>query len=187
VTDPGYFDHLYAVSPDPWRLSTSEYETRKYDITIASLPRARYRRGFEPGCAIGVLTGRLARRCSELIAWDGAATAVTDARRRVDDPTVRIEQARVPDSWPDGVFDLIVISELLYFLGPADRLAVTSLAAGCMEPGGHVVAVDWRHPFDEAPTSGDVVHRELRRRPEWKRIGCHLERDFLLDVFEVAR
>ena len=58
-----YFDEVYERSADPWRLATEWYEKRKYLMTVASLPRERYRRGFEPACSVGVLTEMLAERC----------------------------------------------------------------------------------------------------------------------------
>ena len=59
---PPNFERVYRDDPDPWRFATSAYEQRRYDITIACLPEARYRRAFEPACAIGELTRRLAVR-----------------------------------------------------------------------------------------------------------------------------
>ena len=50
-----YFDGMYADSPDPWGFTSRWYEGRKYAITVAMLPKARYREAFEPGCSIGVL------------------------------------------------------------------------------------------------------------------------------------
>ncbi|KPC81578.1 SAM-dependent methyltransferase, partial [Streptomyces sp. NRRL F-6602] len=66
---------MYADAPDPWRLADRWYEHRKYTLTLASLPRRRYRRAFEPGCSVGVLTRMLAGRCEEVVAADRVATA----------------------------------------------------------------------------------------------------------------
>ena len=71
-----YFDGMYARSADPWGFTSRWYERRKYAISLAMLPRERYRRGFEPGCSIGVLTRQLAGRCDRLLACDVAAAAV---------------------------------------------------------------------------------------------------------------
>ncbi|MFE7421819.1 hypothetical protein [Rhodococcus sp. NPDC057529] len=62
---PSYFDAMYAASPDPWGFGDRWYEQRKYALTLAALPRPRYRRAFEPGCSIGILTAALAHRCDE--------------------------------------------------------------------------------------------------------------------------
>src|SRR6202012_159072 len=79
---PGYFDEIYASAADPWGLADRWYETRKYALSVALLPRERYGRAFEPGCSIGVLSTRLAPRCGQLLACDGAADAVASARAR---------------------------------------------------------------------------------------------------------
>lgn len=186
MTDPTYFDELYDRNADPWGLASEPYEQRKHALTTAVLPRPRYRRAFEPGCAIGVLTGRLAERCDELLAWDGAAAAVRQARERVQHPHVHIEQHRVPQRWPGGRFDLVVVSELLYFLAPDDRQDLYARARNGLEPSGHLVAVHWRHPFAEAPSTGDEAHAELAAARGLRQVVEHVERDFLLGVWERA-
>ncbi|CAN5790536.1 SAM-dependent methyltransferase [soil metagenome] len=189
MTDAAYFDALYASSDDPWGLASEPYEARKYALTLAALPRARYRRAFEPGCAIGVLTALLARRCDELLSWDGASAAVTQARKRVAGlglGHVRLQQARVPGRWPAGAFDLVVVSELLYFLDSAERAALLERVTGSLEPAGQLIAVHWRHAFDEASGDGDQAHAEVDRTPELRRLVEHVERDFLLGVWERA-
>ena len=60
----------------PWGFADRWYEQRKYALTVASLPRPRYRRAFEIGCSVGVLTALLGERCGELLAVDVAAAAV---------------------------------------------------------------------------------------------------------------
>jgi len=54
-----HFDKLYADKPDPWGLAAKWHDRRKYAITVASLPRQRYRNCYEPGCSIGELTRML--------------------------------------------------------------------------------------------------------------------------------
>ena len=65
-----YFDELCRRSDDPWRLREGWYERRKRSLTLALLPRPRYRNAFEPGCANGELTAELATRCDALLAAD---------------------------------------------------------------------------------------------------------------------
>ncbi|MBA2740176.1 MAG: methyltransferase domain-containing protein [Nocardioidaceae bacterium] len=188
MTDAGYFDDLYGRTADPWGLATEPYEARKYALTLASLPRERYRRVFEPGCAIGVLTRLLARRCDEVLAWDGAAAALALARARLADlEHVTLEQARVPMRWPGGGFDLLVVSELLYFLDAGERTAFHDRALGSLEPGGHLIAVHWRHGFDEASSDGDAAHAELAALDGLSPLVDHVEPDFLLGLWERAR
>lgn len=59
------------------------YERRKYALTLAALPRAHYRRAFEPGCANGALSELLAERCDELFCCDLVEATVERARQRL--------------------------------------------------------------------------------------------------------
>src|ERR1700677_2434497 len=118
---PDYFDALYTADPDPWNFGTSPYERAKYALTLDALPKPRYRSALEVGCSIGVLTRSLASRCDAVVAIDAAPTPLVEARRRCADlPGVRFEQMFVPDEWPDGDFELILLSEVVYYLSRED-------------------------------------------------------------------
>lgn len=151
---------------------------------MALLPAARYRRALEPGCSIGVLTRMLATRCDEVLSCDIAAAAVQAAARRTEDLThVRVEQRDIPGGWPDGRFDLIVFSEILYYFGDHDLEQVVKNAVAALEPEGTLLAVHWRHPVTDYPRSGDDAHRVLVAQPGLARLVRHTERDFLAEVY----
>lgn len=177
---PDYFADVYAASADPWGFTTRWYEERKYALTLAMLPRRRYADAFEPGCSIGVLTALLAPRCDRLLSCDVAPEALRQARRR--SPGTRVERRMIPREWPDGRFDLIVFSELLYYLGERDLRTVAELGAGSLNPGGHLLAVHWRHPVPDYPRTGDEAHAALRRTG-LSVLAEHREADFLAEVY----
>jgi trans-aconitate methyltransferase len=150
-----YFAGIYASDPDPWRFTTSAYERDKYAATLAALPRPRYRAAFEPACSIGVFTRVLAERCERLLATDLVPAAVEAARARcADRPQVEIRQGAVPADWPEGRFDLIVLSEFLYFLAQPDLAELVRRVGTGVEPGGDIVLVHWLGETDY-PQSGD--------------------------------
>jgi SAM-dependent methyltransferase len=152
---PETFDRLYAADPDPWRFATSQYEREKYAATLAALGNRRFAAAFEVGCSIGVFTCLLAPRCETLLAVDVAETALAAARRRgAGLPSVRIERLRIPDEWPEGAFDLIVLSEVLYFLGSTDIARTAQCVAAALRPGGLALLVNWTGPTD-TPCTGD--------------------------------
>ncbi len=180
----GYFDELYAADVDPWGFRTRWYEQRKYALTMAALPRARYESAFEPGCSIGVLTGLLADRCRRLLAVDPAHAAVLTARESLAAQRhVTVAEATVPADWPEGRFDLIVFSELGYYLDPVSLQRTVAAAADALATDGDLVAVHWRPPVPAYPLSGDEVHGVLRVHPALTRVVSHVEEDFLLEVF----
>lgn len=250
-----YFDELYRRSDDPWKLREGWYERRKRALTLAMLPRPRYRNAFEPGCANGELTLELARRCDALLAADLHGRAVQLTRERVarglaaDTPgqwtsneeaglaaigaetgtvngvlygvpkqtstdavnkdanrdaspdvnpqanpaehsaaqtaQVRVEQRTMPRDWPaeSGPFDLIVISELAYYLDTADLQTLAARIAASLTTDGTLLACHWRRPFAEALQSAEAAHAVLDANCGLARLAHHEEADLLIDVW----
>ena len=163
-----YFDDLYASDADPWRFATSDYEREKYATTLAALPRARYRSALEIGCSIGVLTRQLAARAEALCAIDLAAQALDEARHRCADlGHVRFDLMRVPAQWPDGTFDLIVLSEVVYYLDRADLAALVERVRACLVPGGDVVLVHWLGETHYPLTGDEAVELFTSSAKDW--------------------
>jgi SAM-dependent methyltransferase len=180
----GYFDAMYETAGDPWGFEDRWYERRKYAISLALLPAERYRSAFEAGCSIGVFTELLAPRCDALLSCDVAATAVQAAVRRTEQlPQVRVEQRDIAAQWPAGRFDLIVFSEMLYYLGDHDLERLLDQATAALQANGTLLAVHWRHPVADYPRSGDDVHRLLAAQPGLGRLVAHVEPDFLAEVY----
>jgi SAM-dependent methyltransferase len=153
----GFFDDLYARNPDPWGFASSPYEHAKYTATLAALGPRRFGRALEVGCSIGVLTQRLATRCDALLAIDVAQAALDQARQRCSDLLqVRFDRLHVPAEWPSGSFDLIVLSEVLYFLSAAEIAQCADLALTAMPPGGTALLVNWLGENDR-PVNGDAA------------------------------
>ncbi|MHA3703234.1 PIG-L family deacetylase [Jatrophihabitans sp. YIM 134969] len=182
-TRPAYFDALYREESDPWGLGSRFYEQRKRETLLAALPRARFRRVFEPGCATGLITEHLAARCDEVVAWDVAAAAVEQTTTRLREAGrehgTSVTRGRIPEQWPDGVFDLVVLSEVGYYCASLPGLVASVLAS--LAPDGVVVGCHWRHPAREHVHSGDAVHEAFGRHLLTS--VAHVEEDFILHVW----
>ncbi|WP_426805202.1 methyltransferase [Stenotrophomonas sp. SrG] len=158
-----YFEQIYQ-HPDPFQYRDRWYEARKRALTLASLPRQRYRNGWELGCSNGVLTAELAARCDALLATDLSAAALAEASVSTQaHANVRLQQASHPDQWPQGQFDLIVVSEVGYYLSPQDVVTMATQLRGSLADDGLLLACHWVHPFAEARTSAAQVHRAFAR------------------------
>lgn len=179
-----YFDELFADSDDPWAFRTRWYEQRKRDLTLAALPRQRYARVFEPGCANGELSLRLAQRCDILLCMDMSARAVELARGRLSQyPRAEVIEGRLPQDWPEEKFDLIVISEWAYYLEPALFIEVIERIASSLTPEGAVLACHWLHPIEGCPMLGREAHALLDKHLAMQRTVQHEETDFLLEMW----
>jgi LmbE family N-acetylglucosaminyl deacetylase/SAM-dependent methyltransferase len=179
-----FFDDFYARHDDPWGFESRWYEERKRAILLASLPFRALGRVLEIGCATGLITRELAVRAQSVLALDASTAALDAAHTRVGrDATVTLQRGAVPEDWPAGAFDTIVLSEVGYYLSPSDLERTIALMDAALTADGCVVACHWRHPVPEYPLSGDDVHRALRAAASWDTLVLHEEEDFVLEVF----
>ena len=156
---PDYFDNVYRANDDPWQFASSPYEREKYAATLAALPRPHYERAFEIGGSIGVFTAQLAPRCGHLLSVDVSEAALAQARLRCANlPQVEIKKMQVPGEFPDGQFDLILVSEVGYYLSPPDLARAADQMLVALPPGGQLLLVHWTPVVHDYPQTGDEVH-----------------------------
>ena len=149
-----HFDALYRQNADPWNYVENAYEQDRFTATIDALPRQQYGRACEIGCSIGVLTQKLAERVEEIIGIDCSSAALALARKRLAPlGNASVKLMRVPEELPEGRFDLIVLSEVLYFFSHDDLLAVVHFVAERLEVGGTCLLVNYLGDT-ESPRSG---------------------------------
>jgi predicted TPR repeat methyltransferase len=177
------FERLYEASEDPWDYRSSEYERAKYAATLTALGPGRYGRALETGCSIGVFTELLAQRCDRLVGLDFSSRALALAGERLASATnVQLVLGSFPEQVPSGGWDLVVCSEVLYYLDrPALARALDWLEAQ-LQRGATVLAVSWRGSAETEPLRGDDVHDLLGTRlARWhafdgRRPGYRLDR-----------
>lgn len=187
--DPSYFDMLYAADADPWRFETSTYEAAKYADTIAALPRQRYAAAVEFGCSIGVLTEQLAGRTCTLLGIDVAQAALDRAAVRCAAlPHVRFARMRIPDAMPESRFDLIMLSEVMYYFEAQTMARLANRLRGLAAPDADLILVHWLGPTPDYPLTGDAaVENFLAATAGWTRITRQERRpDYRLDVLRAA-
>lgn len=179
-----YFDDLYATTSDPWKFKERWYEQRKRALTLALLPAEQCETAFEPGCSNGVLTRALAGRCGTLLATDVSPAAIQAASdHNADLPHVQIAEATLPRDWPSGHFDLVILSELMYYFDPTDAAVVAARAA---EAGETVISVHWRHPVADYPLTGDQAQGIVRQEAlaaGMTELARHVEADLIAEVW----
>ncbi len=189
---PRYFEEMYSENPDPWQFETSEYEAQKYAATIAVLPKPLYRSAFEIGGSIGVLTRQLADRCENLLSVDVSQVAQAKAVQRCQElPQVRFEIMQVPQQFPDEQFDLILVSEVGYYLSQQDLQRTQEHILNHLEIGGHLLLVHWTLYARDYPLSGDEVHNSFLALSSESLLDIPLrhitgqrESQYRLDLFE---
>ena len=173
------------TDPDPWGYLTSAYERAKYAATLAACGRGPFGSALELGASIGVFSALLAPRCR-----------LADHDRRRPDrggdrpPAARpIAQARaiqgtIPGEIPDGPFDLVVASEILYYLSPALSTRTLAQLARRQLPAHGSSPCTGAPQGPSARSSAATSTTSSARSP-----GCARSReadtdDYLLDVLE---
>ncbi|NGP18407.1 class I SAM-dependent methyltransferase [Devosia aurantiaca] len=144
------FEAKFRDNSDPWNYEASAFEAYKRGVLRRACGSRLYGRGLELACANGETTKMLANFCLKLLAVDGSKTAAQTARDRTRHlSNVEVLQALLPQDMPRGPFDLIVISELLYYLKRHDLDETLRLCADALAPGGRIVCLHHVIPFDD--------------------------------------
>lgn len=169
-------DTLHAGDDDPWGTRRRWYERRKRDLLLAALPRVKHGRALEVGCSVGELAAALAPRVETLVAVDSSASAVRLAARRLGD-AADVRLLDVPGEWPEGEFDLVVVSEVGYFLSPAALEQLVDRIEGSLADDGTLALCHWRHPVEGWPLDGPEVHRRVAHRTRWPLQAAYVDRD----------
>ncbi|HTX07677.1 MAG TPA: SAM-dependent methyltransferase [Solirubrobacteraceae bacterium] len=179
------FEERYRSDPDPWGYESSGYEHAKYAATLSACGPGPFDSALELGASIGVFSAQLAPRAKSLVTIDGAPTAVAAARRRLAPfPQARVLLGTIPDELPDGRFDLVVASEVLYYLTVSAVERALARLREAMAPGGRLVAVHWRPTGPERPLDARTVHDLLRAQAWLAPVNRADTGDYLLDVLE---
>ncbi|MFE4194661.1 PIG-L family deacetylase [Paenarthrobacter sp. NPDC056912] len=178
------FDEVHSREADPWSYTTSWYERRKRALTLAALPEESYESGLELGCSVGTLSEELAQRCRTFLGVDASSTALAQATVRLAKyRSAGVKHLTIPDQWPAGTFDLMVLSEMGYYLAPTELSRVFTQIEGSARPGATLVLCHWRHPISGWQLDGEAVHTMAREQLRWPNRGLYREKDFVLEIF----
>jgi cyclopropane fatty-acyl-phospholipid synthase-like methyltransferase len=186
--DPDGFEQKFREQIDPWNYLTSPFEHYKRSVLLRACGCRTYGRGLELACAIGVTTLCLARRCLRLLAVDSSPTALQEARRRLENiENVIIRQAILPGETPRGPFDLIVASEIGYYLSPRALSDLLERLDMALAPAGRLVFLNHIRPFSDAAQPPALAQQRARLRlRKTMQIVFH-ERHNRFDVFALQK
>jgi SAM-dependent methyltransferase len=181
---PNYFDSMFLASDDPWQFKTRWYEARKRSMLLACLPQRRYASAFEPGCANGELSVDLSQRCDQLLIADCSKVALDIAKTRAANlKNVSAVHATLPEEWPAGIFDLVVISELGYYFGSDALAKLSRKIEASLTPAGTLLACHWRKRIEGCDFDGAEVNDFLHQQLRWPKLVCVEDADFIMTIW----
>ena len=155
LNDRTYFEQLFASQPNPWKYN-SEYEQVKYEQTLSLLPQKPIRQALELACAEGHFTLQLAPHVENLVAADISQIALDHTAQRCEEfQHIRYQQVDIAKDPIPGTFDLIVCSEVLYYMGSKSDLdVVAQKMASALQPDGYLLMAHAHAVVDEPHKPG---------------------------------
>ena len=183
----GYWDERYAEEPDLFDLERDRAESARYEFLLEALSDRPLGRTLELGCSVGVLTAMIAERTESVTATDISEVVLETARERLAAAGydgVELRQADLPDGVPEGPFDTIVASELLYYLRADEVAESAARLAAVLAPGGRLLTAHTRGYFPRHALSADHVARLVGRAPGLRFVERWSGRQRRVDLFE---
>lgn len=128
---------------DPWLLETNPYEQERYRLMLDFIRTpGLYESVLEIGCAAGAFTIRLVGCCKALRVVDISPQAFERCKHRLGNAgNVRFSIADVSECYDWGEsYDLVVVSEVLYYLETYELMAETVRRVGSwLRPHGVLI------------------------------------------------
>ena len=145
--DVDHLNSLYSDTSDPWGFEDSSYEQAKFRATRDALSRSHYRAVFELGCGNGQLARHLVSVADSYVGMDAVDKALQAARAAV--PQGEFVRGYYPCPLPARDFDLLILSEILYFL---DHDGIARMGDDIMSlwPRAEILCVTWLGPSGNA-------------------------------------
>ena len=158
------FENLFQSNPDPWDYESSPFEAHKRSVLLKHIGLSPRGRVLELACANWVTTRALMKVGLRVAALDGSSTAIAQARTRLGHiRRLRLLHANLPEGLPKERFDLIVVSEIVYYLGSIAARRLAASVADRVAPGGRVVVLHHHLNFPDASVNPEHAHRDFVR------------------------
>ncbi|MBO0906474.1 class I SAM-dependent methyltransferase [Jiella sonneratiae] len=190
VIGPAGFEALFRADPDPWGYARSRFERQKRGVLLSGCGAHVRGRVLELACANGETSAALSRLALRLIAADASPAALRLAEERNRGrPRIRFVAGILPRDMPRGPFDLIVASEILYYLAPRDLDACLRRIETALAPGGRLVLLHHLVAFDDAATRPAEATRRAERHFGrcWRRVATRRTGRYKMTAFARPR
>ena len=165
------FETRYRRSiPDAWGYENSEAHQNRFDSLLRILPDQVFDTAIELGCAEGHFTEKLARRCKRVIACDLSQRALARARKRLPGLAVDWRQCDIRAGIPAEDPDLLIFSDVLYYLSPKEISEVIRDCSRKTRPGALLVfANEWSHHY-RMMTPAERIRELIQSHASWNEI-----------------
>ena len=142
VYSPDRFNRLYRLQVDPYETLTSAAELRKQAAIMDLISGQNYDCALDVGCGLGHLTRELAIVSQRVVGIDFSTEAIAQARKSSpENPQISFHVADIRQFAGNHEYDLIVCSEVLYYLQPGELDSVIGRLLDLCLPGASLILV----------------------------------------------
>ena len=167
-----HFDRVYAaVSRDAWGYERAEFATRRFQFLLQMLPPSPVSAALEVGCAEGQFTRVLAQHAEHVLACDISESAIERARQTcLGLHNVRFMCMDIRKGLPDEPLDLILFSDVLYYLSKREVIRVLEDSARSLRPGGFLMfSNEWHSHYRWLLEPGEVL-KAISDSGHWEKL-----------------
>lgn len=177
------FDAPY-LDPDPWGYLQRWYEERRRHLVVAMLPHQALGHVLEIGCSTGLMAQLLAPRARHWLGVDISEKAIALAQQNLAAHThVDLMQADITLHWPSSSFDTYLLCDVGYYWSVQALEQIAKHIACNAQANTVMLLAHWRHPFEQAQTSTQQVHRIMGRASGLQSLASYTDEDLLIDVW----
>ncbi len=184
------FNARFRDDPDPWGTFSKRDEANKRSAILKTLGAGRAGRLLELASGNGSNSAALCTKCLRLLACEGTASGVMLTRQALihsacNRDRVRALQLVLPNRFPGGMYDGVVIAELLYYLNGRDMAALARETGARVRRGGRLVLAHHLARFADARQSGNGIHEQFLKDTgaRWKKRATMCTRHWHVDGY----
>ncbi|MDI3543162.1 MAG: hypothetical protein PWP57_765 [Candidatus Atribacteria bacterium] len=178
-----HFENLYRQKRDPWNYEQSDFEREKYLKTLEAIPE-EVETIWEIGCAEGVFTELLLEQGKRVWGVDVSPTALSRAQERLKNfgDRVHLQKLDIAREDLEGTFDLILASEILYYLGGKEVLQpLEEKFYRHLRPSGYLLLC---HFYPSGKIIHDLYQENHRFYKVAEEITYHPHRDYIITLLK---
>lgn len=161
------FDAHYKRYTNPFSLKGKKYEKQKLSDTLRLISAPHIEIAIDYGCGIGDASIALSGRANRILSIDGSAVALERLGARIMGrrlKNIELRHATIDDPWPIATAeraDLILASEVLYYLSASELRAIGPLFRSSLRDEGRMLTCHYRKPFHDRILENEEVHHIL--------------------------
>lgn len=153
---------------DSWSYTADPAHLERLQRILKALSPSEGKKVLELGCAEGFITKEIAKQAAQVVACELSPLAAERTRNACKGLSVRVIVGDIRTCLPKETFDIILASDVFYYLTAAELSRVAdTLAHGAAEDGRLIMANEWNSSYAQL-TSPDQIIQTIMDATRWR-------------------